>query len=212
MSPDKDTNNPVPEDNSKEVEVDETVSEQTKEKVDAKKGKLIKFLLRHWSWLIIILLIITAFGIHYYNKRKLQHHIAESKAKEELLLAQTRSQLRENRFADVKNTVMVLSWAIRGEILRKNLDQAGQYIETIVKYKGFEDVIVANESDVIVLSTNKKFESMNLREYFLFNYVELTDIKIISDVSNPDHLFIIVPVMGMNSRIGTLMVSYMYIN
>lgn len=96
-------------------------------------------------------------------------------------------------------------WAIRTEMMQGNMKQVNLYLNEMVKQKGMQSIIIANNKGIIVASTNKKFEgkpftSVGKQSSLVYNNptVERAPNSVI--VLNS-------PIMGFNNRIGTLMIK-----
>ncbi len=100
----------------------------------------------------------------------------------------------------------VLSWAVRGELIRNNIDQIDQYLSEIVKMKDTERVVLVNDDGQLLVSTDKRLEEAKGTEIFPKEILNLQKITVKSDVDNKKLL--VIPVMGLNKKIATVVVSY----
>ena len=100
----------------------------------------------------------------------------------------------------------VLSWAVRGELIRNNIDQIDQYLSEIVKMKDTERVVLINDDGQLLVSTDKRLEEAKGTEIFPKEILNLQKITVKSDVDNKKLL--VIPVMGLNKKIATVVVSY----
>lgn len=97
-------------------------------------------------------------------------------------------------------------WAIRSEMMQGNIDQVNLFANDLVKEQNFQRIAVANDKGLIVSSTNKKdegqpFSTIGKAEGLNNNN---TTVENISD----SMLIMTSPVMGFNSRLGTLLIKY----
>lgn len=99
-----------------------------------------------------------------------------------------------------------LAWAIRREMMAGNLDQVDQYVTDLVKMKGLDQVMVAKADGTIVVASDRK----NLGAPFASLYAEryLSADQIVADEPAPGQWLLVVPVMGLNARLGTVVIEY----
>jgi hypothetical protein len=97
-------------------------------------------------------------------------------------------------------------WAIRTEMMKGNLSQVHLYANDMVKEKNMKSVVVADNKGVVVSSTDKKLEGQNFAAVGNQAYLSI-DNTVVEQV-NDSLLVMATPVMGFNSRLGTLMISY----
>lgn len=114
--------------------------------------------------------------------------------------ADSQYKKEEERFGQV------LSWAVRGELIRNNLDQISQYLNELVKMKDTERVVVISDEGKLLVSTDKKLEEAEGKDLYPAEVLQQRKITLMSDVDGKKLL--IVPVMGLNSRLATVVISY----
>ena len=138
---------------------------------------------------------------------KVESDMAKKLENERVLITQ---QARE--YADLQYTKeeerfgQVLSWAVRGELIRHNIDQIDQYLNEIVKMKDTERVVLIGDDGQLLVSTDKRLEETKGVELYPKEILDLQKITIKSDVDGKKIL--VVPVMGLNKKIATVVVSY----
>lgn len=99
-----------------------------------------------------------------------------------------------------------LAWAVRREVISGNLDQVDQYFTELVKLKGFSRVVLAGADGAILVSSDRKhlggrFETLYPPELLAVQHTRLVE-------ASPGKYVVVVPIMGLNERRGTLAVSY----
>lgn len=114
--------------------------------------------------------------------------------------ADTQYKKEEERFGQV------LAWAVRGELIRNNLDQIDQYLTELVKTKDTERVVLISDEGKLLVSTDKRLESEEASSLYPQEILGLQTITIKSDVGN--RKLLVVPVMGLNKRLATIIISY----
>jgi len=97
----------------------------------------------------------------------------------------------------------VFSWAIRSELTRENKEQVNQFFLNFIKEPGVSKVEFVNALDGrVMLSTNKKDEGLVFP-----NQVALATTETIN-YRNDSVLSIVSPVMGLNNKLGVLVIEY----
>ena len=114
--------------------------------------------------------------------------------------ADSQYKKEEERFGQV------LAWAVRGELIRNNLDQIDQYLTELVKTKDTERVVLISDEGKLLVSTDKRLESEEASSLYPKDVLGLQTITIKSDVDN--RKLLVVPVMGLNKRLATIVISY----
>ena len=100
-------------------------------------------------------------------------------------------------------TSKVFSWAIRSELTRENKEQVNQFFLSFIKEPGVSKVEFVNASDSkVALSTNKKDEGTTFTDQ-----VAIMTTKAIN-YRNDSVLTIVSPVMGLNNKLGVLVIEY----
>jgi len=99
-----------------------------------------------------------------------------------------------------------LAWAVRREMMGGNLDQVDQYVTDLVKLEGVEGVTVAQADGSIVVASDRR----HLGTAFGSLYAErhLSTDKISVEEVAPGKWLLIVPIMGLSARLGTVAVDF----
>ncbi|MFO7580739.1 hypothetical protein [Nitrosomonas halophila] len=127
----------------------------------------------------------------------MERKVLTKKARE---YADSQYKKEEERFGQV------LAWAVRGELIRNNLDQIDQYLTELVKTKDTERVVLISEEGKLLVSTDKRLEDEEAASVYPKDVLNQRKITLKSDVDGKKIL--IVPVMGLNQRLATVVISY----
>lgn len=100
----------------------------------------------------------------------------------------------------------VLSWAVRGELIRNNIDQIEQYLAEVVRMKDTERVDLVDSEGQLLVSTDKRFQESKANDVYPKEILNLQKITLNSDLNN--NKVLVIPVMGLNKKIATVIVSY----
>ena len=157
-------------------------------------------------FLYLSLLIAIAWGVSWMKSETTIEevkHTAMEKNKE--MVSKTKSLIRENDSSNVKLIMKPLVWSIRGEMLRDNLEQVGQYLNHMVKEKNFELLMIVSPDGSVLLSTDKKTEG---KDFDIYPEKLLNKNEVIPFYQESINLHISAPIMGYNNRLGTLYARY----
>lgn len=154
---------------------------------------------------IIIALVLIA-GLWAWKTIQI-NHIRDQAQKEQLQLQEkVKSQMREIDENNLKVLAKPFVWAIRTEMLKNNVSQIALYINDIVKERSFQKINIVNEKGIVILSTNKKEEGgkSSMTEGGITLSAENTEVSKLND----SIMTMSSPIMGFNSRLGTLLINY----
>jgi hypothetical protein len=189
------------------------------EKPKKEKKSFFKYVRKRWRGLIILLLILICgamYGWKELTKWSLKEKYREdstrivNKAREDSLMitAKTMSLLNANDYTYLRMITMAFGWAVQGEITRANIAKADQYVAAMVKQPNFVNILIADNDGKVVVSSNKKYESTNLSDFFAYNYINLTDNTVIKHPEDKDLFIGLSPIMNGNTKIGTLLFTF----
>lgn len=156
---------------------------------------------------ILVGLILVVIAWKFIAVGKVESDMAKKLESERALITQQAREYADQQYAKEEERFgQVLSWAVRGELIRNNIDQIDQYLSEIVRMKDTERVVLIGEDGQLLVSTDKRLEETKGAEIFPKEILNLQKISIKSDVDGKKIL--VVPVMGLNKKIATLVVSY----
>lgn len=155
----------------------------------------------------LIGLIVVVIVWKFIAVSKVESDMTKKLENERVLIKQQAREYADTQYArEEERFGQVLSWAVRGELIRNNLDQIDQYLSEIVKMKDTERAVLINEEGQLLVSTDKRLEETKGTELFPKEILNLQKITIKSDVDG--RKILVIPVMGLNKKIATLVVSY----
>jgi len=156
---------------------------------------------------ILVGLIVVLVVWKFIAVSKVESDMAKKLENERVMIKQQAREYADTQYArEEERFGQVLSWAVRGELIRNNLDQIDQYLSEIVKMKDTERVVLINEEGQLLVSTDKRLEETKGTELFPKEILNLQKITIKSDVDG--RKILVIPVMGLNKKIATVVVSY----
>jgi hypothetical protein len=167
-----------------------------------------------WSLLVFLGILLLVFAWKQISVNQAESRLEKERAEMTQSLETERSILirKAREYADSQYNKeetrfgQVLSWAVRGELIRNNLDQVSQYLNELVKLKDTERVVLISDEGKLLVSTDKKLEEAEGKDLYPADVLQQRKITVMSDVNGKKLL--IVPVMGLNARLATVVISY----
>ena len=149
----------------------------------------------------IILLVILIAGFAYFS---IKINNSENRFKEEKTQMITKYETEKDslKITQLEFASTVFSWSVRSELMRNNTENLNQLLTVFVKKSGAELVqLIKPENNVVLLSSDKKFEGLPYNKK-LDNNLSTTMV-----LKEEGLVRIITPVMGLNNKIGVLVVE-----
>lgn len=167
-----------------------------------------------WSLLVFLGIVLLVFAWKHIAVSQAESRLQKERAEMTQNLETERSIIfrKAREYADSQYNKeeerfgQVLSWAVRGELIRNNLDQVNQYLNELVKLKNTERVVLISDEGKLLVSTDKKLEEAEGIDLYPADVLQQRKITIMSDVNGKKLL--VVPVMGLNARLATVIISY----
>lgn len=163
------------------------------------RGWFMRYIILHKAVLILLFVILIVFVWAWltigYMKRDFATRTNEIVQKYEV-------KIDSLNMARMELTATVFSWAIRSEMIRENLEQVNQFFLSFIKESDVIKLQLINPQDgMIILSTDKKDEGQ-----FISDSVLLAAENVLS-VKDSLQYRISSPIMGLNSKIGILVIE-----
>lgn len=156
---------------------------------------------------VLVGLMVIIIAWKFIAVSKVESDMTKKLENERMLITQQAREYADLQYIrEEERFGQVLSWAVRGELIRNNIDQIDQYLSEIVKMKDTERVVLINDDGELLVSTDKRLEETKGTEIFPKEILNLQKITVKSDVDNKKLL--VIPVMGLNKKIATVIVSY----
>ncbi|MCS6785436.1 MAG: hypothetical protein NZ524_00165 [Thiobacillaceae bacterium] len=166
-----------------------------------------------WVSLLLILLLIAAFA---WQRAALERAQAQLAAERQALAAQhaaarssLQEQLRQGLVAQEREALArfgtVLAWAVRGELMRGNLDQIDQYFVELTRLPRVQRVLLADQSGKVLVATDRKFLGRPVTEAAPAEVLMLHQVTVQPGAQGGR---LVIPVMGLNARLGTVVLDY----
>lgn len=155
---------------------------------------------------IIALFILIPLIIYLIKQSEINKLKKAQQAEIELINHQADSLIEKNNLTFLETLTKVFSWAVRSEILRNNLEQVNTYMIDLVKTTGYNDITLIKPDGIVALSTNKKYEGTVYPGPLASELRQIE--KAASMTDDKGNILSVCPVMGLDSRLGTIVITY----
>ena len=156
--------------------------------------------------IIVIVGLVLLTGVWIWKSIEIKNVEKQAAIDKQEIQEQAARQIRQLHEMHLKLLAKPFVWAVRTEMLKNNISQVNLYANDMVKEKDFQKIVILNDKGIVILSTNKKEEG---KEFVVpGNAVNLSANITTVDNINDSLLVLSSPIMGFNSRLGTLLISY----
>jgi len=151
-------------------------------------------------------LVIVAAGMYFW-KAGATNALKEEAAQEKAGRSERARQYDAGRTTeDLKRFSTPLSWAVRREMIARNLEQVDQYLSGLVQMSGFESAVLAQPDGKVVVATDRKNLGVSFSSLYPAEYLKAKEIRIAP--GSKGNIQSIIPIMGLNQELGTLVIEY----
>lgn len=160
-------------------------------------------------WIGLVAALLVAIGAVYVWKL-----VAVSDVRHEMAAA--RDSLHERSLAALgqrthellRLSVVPLGWAIRSEMLRRDLGRVDAFLTEFVQEEGVRRAVLGGPGDSILVSTDKNLEGQAFSTHFPAALLRLSEPEV-REPEPPDGGYrIAVPLLGPTRSLGVLVVDY----
>lgn len=155
-----------------------------------------------WVSLILVGVLLFVYASGQMAAKRLEARLAEEKT---AFVAEVQTRTSAALDAADRRFAQTLSWAVRGEMLRNNLDQVDQFFAEIVRMPGYKLALLAAPDGKLLVATDRRLVGQAAGSVAPAALVNTADVTLQPDEAGMHWLAI--PVMGLNSRIGTVLVQ-----
>ncbi|MGQ9684929.1 MAG: hypothetical protein ACUVT2_01305 [Thiobacillaceae bacterium] len=99
-----------------------------------------------------------------------------------------------------------LAWAVRGELIRNNLDQVDQFFNQMVRMERVERVVLASQDGKILLSSDRHYQGGDLAALYPAELLGVPQVSVVAGAEGKKR--VVIPVMGLTARLGTVVMDY----
>lgn len=177
-----------------------------KNSADNSDGKKFVAQLKKPVVFIPLILLLLMLGLYLYKESQLSDVREQAAQEQAAVIERANQQILENNRYLLETLMKPFSWALRTALLAGNTEQVDQYLFQFVQEDRFALLVVADADGTIISSTDQNFTGAAFSEHFNPEYLTI-DSTVVDD-SNQERVVVVSPVMGLNSKVGTLLAVY----
>lgn len=155
--------------------------------------------------LTLAFLVILLF-INSSKNTQLRETREQAAQEREVIVTQANQRVTENTAYFLRTLMMPFSWSVRSAMLSRNMEQVDQYLYAFVQEPRFELVLLADNSGKIISTTNQKYKGELFADHFQSSLLQAEAITL--DTRDSTSIKVAAPIMGLNSKLGTLYTVY----
>lgn len=167
-----------------------------------------------WVGIVLLILLVAVFAWQRIAVNGAEARLADERAAmtarfdadRAALFGQVRQLAGERADVMQRRYGMALAWAVRGEMIRNNLDQIDQFIAEMVRQPDTRLVLLAAPDGKVVLASDRQHLGAAAADLVAADALVQPDVGIRTEVGG--ERLLVVPVMGLNARLGTLLLRY----
>ena len=167
-----------------------------------------------WAVLVLLLLSLGALGWQYVAMSRAEARLEKDRAAmtaqfetdRNALLSQLRTRMAAQSDEAERQFGLSLAWAVRGEMIRNNLDQVDQFFAEIVKLPNTERVLLVGNDGKVLVTTDRRYQGADAATLVAADLLQQTAVGVTSGTGDTKQL--VIPIMGLNSRLGTVVMNY----
>ncbi len=100
----------------------------------------------------------------------------------------------------------LLAWAVRGELIRNNLDQIDQFFNELIRNERVRGVFLAGADGVVRLASDRKLQGVAFADHFPAALLAEPAVVVRPDEAGQRRL--VIPIQGLNERLATVVLVY----
>ncbi|MDQ4140913.1 MAG: hypothetical protein M3142_10350 [Bacteroidota bacterium] len=179
--------------------------EITNSKLENTRGPLFKNNHNRNLMILTAVFLVLLAGIWIWKSIQINNLKKEAAREKQMLQDQASKMIVTAHEEHLTHLAKPFVWAVRTEMLNKNISQVSQYANDLVKEKNFQSIVITNEKGTIISATDKKIEGKDYTTIGNQNYLSGNSTRV-NQVK--DQLVMSSPIMGFNSRLGTAIITY----
>ncbi|THF65539.1 hypothetical protein E6C76_08130 [Pseudothauera nasutitermitis] len=164
-----------------------------------------------WAGLALLVLVLLVFAWKSFAVAAVERNLANERqaVAEERAAIQNETAEALLRASDADHALFgtALAWAVRGEMIRNNLDQIDQYFNELVRAGRIQLVVLANQDGKILVSSDRALIDAPLPASLPAELLQVPDVTV-QPAANADERRIAIPIQGLNTRLGTVLLTY----
>ncbi len=166
-----------------------------------------------WVSLALLVLWLVTFAWQSLAQKRLEASLAQDReamtsqfeVDRQTLLSQLRGRVESETDESRRQFGLALAWAVRGEMIRNNLDQVDQFFTEIVRLPNTERVLLVGADSKVLVSTDRRHQGADGAALVGADTLQAGQVSVRAGRDGTREL--VIPVMGLNSRLGTVIVT-----
>jgi hypothetical protein len=166
-----------------------------------------------WVSLVLLVLWLITFAWQSLAQKRLEARLAQDReamtsqfeADRQALFGQLRNRVESSTDESRRQFGLALAWAVRGEMIRNNLDQVDQFFTEIVRLPNTERVLLVGADNKVLVSTDRRHKDADGVALVGADTLQLPQVTVRAGQDGSREL--VIPVMGLNARLGTVIVT-----
>jgi len=157
---------------------------------------------------LVLLLLGGIFLTRYLDDQKLRNQQLRFEAEKHEMSETLQTSYTDVQHKDIRLFSLALAWAVRSELMRENYDQIDQYFIELIKQNGFGTVMLMDTQGFVKVSSDRNLQGKLFST--LYPSLSLNEEQLVSYPLSGTRSLFVLPVMGLNAKIGTIAFLYTY--
>lgn len=158
---------------------------------------------------VLVLLLAGAVAFVYYlGEMRVTQAVADAALEKQRYERSLDERSLALQRADIRLFAVPFAWAVRRELMQENYGQIDEYFSELVRRKQFKVLMLLDPDGTVRVASDRKLQGSSFSG--LYPGMDSSSQQIVSyQLAKGSSLFL-VPVMGLNARIGTIAFVYSF--
>lgn len=156
--------------------------------------------------ILIALVILLPLGVYWFMNLEMSKLKVRQGVEMDTLKTQASDMISKNNRFHLETVAQVFAWSARTEIMHNDVEHLNQMMTSLVKIKGYRQVVLLSDAGAVVLSTDKKFEGKEYSDAFYRQLAGSDQVQM--NVQKNGDLLVSAPVLGMDKRLGSVVITF----
>ncbi|MEO5891930.1 MAG: hypothetical protein ABIQ31_16910 [Ferruginibacter sp.] len=158
--------------------------------------------------LVVVAALLLLSILWIWKSIEIRNILKKDAAERQQIKEQAISQIQQSHENHLKLLAKPFVWAVRNEMLSGKFSQVKLYVNDMISEQNVQKITITNATGLVILSTNKKDQGKEFAAIGDPVYI-LANTTIVNSI-NDSTIVMGSPVMGFNSRLGTLIITYSF--
>ncbi|MBM3162236.1 MAG: hypothetical protein FJZ79_02700 [Chlorobi bacterium] len=158
---------------------------------------------------VLLLLLCGAVAVVYFlGEQKVKQAAEEAALEKQRYERSLDDRSIEVQRADIRLFAVPLAWAVRRELMQENYGQIDEYFSELVRKKQFKVLMLLDPEGTVRIASDRKLQGSAFSG--LYPGMDSSSQQVVSYPLAKGSSLFLVPVMGLNARIGTIAFVYSF--